>query len=411
MFLFKQKSQDFIVEEKLPFELTGKWDAFFVYIEKRNKNTADILQHLCSKFKISRKTIGIAWLKDKKALARQRISIYKRALTELWWENVRVDALKEVSTVRKTSRHTTPLNMSTWISNRFHIRLRAEKTLSQSEREDAVKILENILKNWYSNVFGAQRFGINGRNTLQWREIIDGTSQYLKVRHSDRKEITFKLQAYASSIFNSYFLARKRDSDNWSSRFKNKKKPKIIDGDILELAPLVEWMQYWSYIAENQTVQLFENSHSELAYKHPKWKWKMISYDATTMHLTGPVPWFDLLLPTPTSDAGRYEHQFLKDQGLKEKNIATFEHWKVYWLRRRLWVEATDAWVRFQWDDLLLDFTLPAGSYASTLVDEMMKKLMIKDVSYKKVWWRGIDKSKSKFKKSHEEVRRPKKKF
>jgi tRNA pseudouridine13 synthase len=54
-----------------------------VYIEKRNKNTADILQHLCSTFKISRKTIGIAGLKDKKAIARQWISIYKRALGQL----------------------------------------------------------------------------------------------------------------------------------------------------------------------------------------------------------------------------------------------------------------------------------------------------------------------------------------
>lgn len=381
MFLFKQKSQDFIVEEMLPFELTWRWDAFFVYIEKRNKNTADILQHLCSKFKISRKTIGIAGLKDKKAIARQWISIYKRALKQLGGEQVWLDALKEVSTIKETHRHTTPLNMSSGISNKFHIRLRAEKKLSQSERESTTKILHTIFKNWYSNVFGVQRFGINGRNSVQWREIIDWTSEFLKTKHPDRKEITFKLQAYASSLFNSYFAARKRDSDTGSSRFKNKKKPKIINGDIVELDNPVDGMKYWSYIAEDTAIKLFDDKHTTLAYRHPKRVWKTVPYDANNMHLTGPVPWYDLLLPTPTSDAGRYEHDFIKSQWIKEKHSKIFGDWNVYGLRRRLWIQPTQTQVRRQWDDILLDFTLPAGSYASTLVDSMKKALTIKDVS------------------------------
>jgi tRNA(Glu) U13 pseudouridine synthase TruD len=46
LFSFKQKSQDFIVEEKLPFTLSGKGDAFFVYFEKRNLTTMDIINFL-----------------------------------------------------------------------------------------------------------------------------------------------------------------------------------------------------------------------------------------------------------------------------------------------------------------------------------------------------------------------------
>jgi tRNA(Glu) U13 pseudouridine synthase TruD len=50
VFLFKQKSQDFMVEEILPFPLTGKGDALFVLVEKRNHTTMDILNHLKKRF-------------------------------------------------------------------------------------------------------------------------------------------------------------------------------------------------------------------------------------------------------------------------------------------------------------------------------------------------------------------------
>jgi tRNA(Glu) U13 pseudouridine synthase TruD len=46
LFSFKQRSQDFIVEEKLPFNLSGRGDAFFVYFEKRNLTTMDIINFL-----------------------------------------------------------------------------------------------------------------------------------------------------------------------------------------------------------------------------------------------------------------------------------------------------------------------------------------------------------------------------
>ena len=57
LYSFKQKSQDFIVEEKLPFKLEGKGDAFFVYFEKRNLNTMDVVKHLCKELEISRLTL------------------------------------------------------------------------------------------------------------------------------------------------------------------------------------------------------------------------------------------------------------------------------------------------------------------------------------------------------------------
>lgn len=83
LFSFKQKSQDFIVQEELPFVLSGRGDVFFVLFEKRNLNTMDVVNHLCNAFGISRLTLGIAGLKDKRAITRQRICIYKSALKNI----------------------------------------------------------------------------------------------------------------------------------------------------------------------------------------------------------------------------------------------------------------------------------------------------------------------------------------
>ena len=159
-FSFKQKSQDFHVYEELPFVLSGKGEALYVYIEKRNLTTQDVIDHLRNRLKISRMSLGIAGLKDKKAIARQRISIYDRALKQAGGENVFVDALAEITRIIKVDRHDFPLNLSTPITNRFAITFRSQKNLGQEEKARAQQVVNDLLDTGYPNLFGSQRCGI-----------------------------------------------------------------------------------------------------------------------------------------------------------------------------------------------------------------------------------------------------------
>ena len=54
LFSFKQKSQDFIVTEELPFKFANEGDVFFVFFEKRNLNTMDVVKHICNSRNLSR---------------------------------------------------------------------------------------------------------------------------------------------------------------------------------------------------------------------------------------------------------------------------------------------------------------------------------------------------------------------
>jgi tRNA pseudouridine13 synthase len=93
LFSFKQKSQDFVVTEELPFTLSNTGDVFFAFFEKRNINTMDVVNHICSRHNLSRLSLGIAGLKDKKAITRQRICIYKSALKKIGGEHAFLETL------------------------------------------------------------------------------------------------------------------------------------------------------------------------------------------------------------------------------------------------------------------------------------------------------------------------------
>ncbi|NOZ44766.1 MAG: hypothetical protein GXP45_06605 [bacterium] len=64
-------------------------------------------------------------------MTRQRISIYKSALKKIGGKQKFLDSLAEKTRIIQTSRHPHPIGLQTPIQNIFHIRLRANKKLSQ----------------------------------------------------------------------------------------------------------------------------------------------------------------------------------------------------------------------------------------------------------------------------------------
>jgi tRNA(Glu) U13 pseudouridine synthase TruD len=53
------------------------------------------------------------------------------------------------------------------ITNEFRIKLNSQKKLGQEEKEQALEIVKKMMQQGYPNLFGDQRFGINGRNATQ----------------------------------------------------------------------------------------------------------------------------------------------------------------------------------------------------------------------------------------------------
>lgn len=338
--LFKNRYVDFVVEENLSFSLSKDhkketpW--LYVKIEKKNLNTMDVVKQVMSKFKLPRKKIGIAWLKDKHALARQRLCFHSNDVAKIG-DNQFLKSLQEVTKVVDYGFSSNPLNLSTAITNTFWIRLRKNpknqerKSVLQSMADpknkhkgtidtDAIKgkyltteVLEQRLKKlytkWFLNLYGEQRFGFTHANHRIAQEIIEG-----KKKNLDKSEVIFKFQSLASRFFNNYCTYR-----------ESKYSIRELDGDIIE---------------NNQIT------------------WPVIGYDMTRAD--------------PNTEAGKLETEWKTHFEIDKKMIESFQKIGLFWRRRPIRVKPMQASHSRQWEDLLLQFTLPSGSYASVLVEELL---------------------------------------
>lgn len=100
-FVFKEQLEDFQVEEVLAYVPSGVGDAWHLFIEKRGINTMDILDHLIKCLPIKREDIGIAGLKDKDGITRQRLTLYKRKIKQCGGEAQVLSVLGEKCQVLK----------------------------------------------------------------------------------------------------------------------------------------------------------------------------------------------------------------------------------------------------------------------------------------------------------------------
>lgn len=321
IFTFKQRSADFLVEEILPFELSGNWNLLFVYFEKRNLNTIDVLNFIIRTFKIPRMAIWIGWLKDKKAITRQRLCIYKDVLKKSGGEKNFVQTISQLVKILKLSYHSVPLDMTSWVKNKFSLVLKANKKLSKIEKDLSEKILKNIFENWFMNLYWNQRFWIRWRNVQDWIDILE----WKKTDFSKTDNI-FKIQAFVSKIFNYYVFER------------NKTNFKLIQWDIC-------------------------NNYENL------WQKKQI--------LSWPVFWFDLKMPEKDTKSFQFENNFLKKY-IKDKYVSIFEQMRIYWIRRDVFTYPKLLSLWFEWDNIKMKFILNSWVYASVLIDEMLYQLDMK---------------------------------
>lgn len=93
------------------------------------------------------------------------------------------------------------------------------------------------------------------------------------------------------------------------------------------------------------------------------------------MSVTSPVPGFNTAIANNKTEAGKREQTFLDRHHLEKKTMKVFKERKVYGLRRPIRVTPTNTKSQYNGDDLLIDFTLPSGSYASIVFDKLTEIL------------------------------------
>ncbi|HLC62864.1 MAG TPA: tRNA pseudouridine(13) synthase TruD [Candidatus Nanoarchaeia archaeon] len=196
MYLIKETPEDFIVEEIPKLEFNEKGEYCYFLLEKKNRNTADVIREIAGKLKFRERNFNAAGNKDKLAITKQYVSGFRVKRQRL--ESLKIANVKLTFVGYGDSR----LRLGQLIGNKFIVTVRGLE--KEGKR---VKFTENY--------FDEQRF--SGRNALlgkalvkkefrkfcfmlrlKWKE-----GDYVNaIRTISKKRLIFYVNAYQSWLWN-----------------------------------------------------------------------------------------------------------------------------------------------------------------------------------------------------------------
>ncbi len=319
--VFKASAEDFIVDEYLPFTATGAGEHVLLHIRKTGLNTQDVVK-LIARFSGAReRDISYAGLKDKQAVTSQWFSIQQPIGKELPWQAMATAQL----TILESLRHSRKLRRGAVSQNRFVIHLRQVA----GDIPAMMQRLSRIAEQGIPNYFGRQRFGAKGQNIMQAQRMFAGEIE------PRRFERGMYLSAARSWLFNQVLAVRIIDN-SWN---------RGMDGDVF-------WLE--------GTKRFFSSSGMDDELHR-----RLVEWD---IHPTGPL-WGQGELATQDkarelelSVIARHTTlaQGLESRGLEQDRRALRiipQHFKYTYSAEE--------------QQLKLEFVLPAGGYATSLLREI----------------------------------------
>ena len=312
---------DFVVSE-VPRDLpSGEGEYAYAYVEKRGLNTHDLIAAL-RQMGLPYNEVGVAGLKDRKAVTRQWLSVPVRFSGQL-------EALDELDGVRvlETSRHGDPLRRGHLRGNRFEARVRGPEPGWQDLAEP---IIQRLAKTGLPNYFGPQRFGRYNSNAIDAVRMLRGE------RVPGGKRLgEFFISALQAHLFNW----------NLKGRIESGMYDRVLTGDRAR---------------RHDTGGMFlvgdESTESERAQR---------------LEISAVLPLYGRKVSGGLEAAAKREDAVLSRFGLRRSDFR--QHTRGAWRISRVCPE--DIALRPCSDGYVAEFTLPSGSYATTLLRELTKSI------------------------------------
>jgi tRNA pseudouridine13 synthase len=341
-FHFRQSARDFVVEEIPLYEFSGEGEHLVLHVRKKDLTTWDMISEISKFLGIKQRDIGYAGLKDKNAMTKQYISvlkIYEEKLATFTHEKIKI---------LSTNYHNNKLRIGHLKGNRFFIRLKKVTPVAATK---IIQALENIKLHGMPNYFGYQRFGIDGDNYIKGRGIVEKS---FKERNHKLKKMY--ISAYQSHMFNLWLSRR------------------------IEISKLVE-----SFEPSELTALLNMPKHDIDEMKKQRHLFKLIEGDTMMHYPHGRLFSFEY----SADEIERFNERNVSVTGLlsgkrvkasegqagiieKEYDVAMSEDGA----RRYAWVFPEDIEANYREEEawIELHFTLPKGSYATVLIEEIAKR-------------------------------------
>lgn len=166
----KARPEDFFVEEIPLYDPCGEGEHIYLFVERHGLSTIQMRDALARHFRVKPHAIGHAGLKDKHALTRQVFSVHAPGKTPEDFPSFEHTNAR----ILWVDLHTNKLKRGHLQGNRFSLRVRDVDPSKVIHAHRAMRILAST---GVPNRFGSQRFGYLQNNHLVGRALILGDAQ------------------------------------------------------------------------------------------------------------------------------------------------------------------------------------------------------------------------------------------
>lgn len=393
-------NEDFYVEEIPLNQPSGAGPNTWLWIEKEGRNTLDVVLDIARELGINRKQMGFAGMKDKAAVTRQWICVSNKTPEELHELEDKLHHVKILEIVPNQKK----LRIGQLVGNKFRLMLRDVKD-SDSAAQRAEEILSQLKEKGVPNYYGYQRFGKNRPNThLVGKALIKGgvkaaVDRYIghpydtEPRHIQEAR-RFYDQGELEEALDSMPSGMRYEKMMIHALLKEKKKKGELDEKsyILALKSLPKPLSrmfvhaYQSYLFNRVVSErsklgidqyvdgdiLIDNEeHLIHEFDPDEIKERIKEFQA---HPSAPL--FGSKVPLAGANLGKMEQKVLDGEDLKLGDFMVPKMPKLgsHGIRRairfKIWGVAAEATE----EGVLVGFSIPKGSYATSVLREVMKK-------------------------------------
>jgi tRNA pseudouridine13 synthase len=382
--VIKESPDDFIVTEIPAYEPCGSGEHLYLTIEKRGITTLEAIRRISRELKVSERDVGYAGMKDAVGVARQTLSVQRvKAEDALALE---LDGVRVIS----ATRHSNKLKLGHLKGNHFKIVVRGVATNAATSAQSVLLVLQ---RRGVPNYFGYQRYGALGNSHLigaamlrsDWQGAVDCLmGEPDAVRDSEWRSAIYAYQqgdlAEALRCMPRHCRSERDVLQRLVARPDALEKAFSVIHPRLKKLYLSAYQSYlFDKVVELRLASLDRIMAGDLAWKHLNGACFLVeaveeeAHRADCFEISASGPMFGSSMKQPGGAVLAMEQRILEDEGVQGDAFDMGSGLRMEGERRPIRVPLGDSTCLVEGDVLQLEFSLPKGSYATSVVREITK--------------------------------------
>jgi tRNA pseudouridine13 synthase len=379
----RHQPEDFRVEEIPLYQPSGEGDHLYLTIEKQGLTTYDLLRELAIALDCRERDLGYAGLKDAQAVTRQTVSVPLRKPGDI--KGLKIPGV----TILSAALHRNKLRPGHLAGNHFRIRIHQPEPGSLQK---ALEILALLEESGVPNRFGEQRYGSLDNSHRIGRAILNQdfdaavgeiVGDPLSILHPGWREAA---EAYRNGDIEAAIekLPRHCRPERTLLRLLKqgtppKKAVLAMPRKLLRLYLSAYQSSLFDRLLDMRMKSINKIWPGDIAFKHVNGACFVVTDPAAeqpradAFEISATAPLYGFKTKLAEAQAGLLEEGLLDKEGLTLRSFRLSGGLAMEGERRPLRVPIQAAACVTDGDDLLLSFSLPKGSFATTVLAEVMK--------------------------------------